>query len=94
CLRQFLFSEVYKPSLAIKDAENARETIHLLYSYFLKHEENLPQEFASLDDVRERKVVDYIAGMTDQYALRLGKEISPRNIKYESPNPKKLGVST
>jgi len=94
CLRQFLFSEVYKPSLAIKDAENARETIHLLYSYFLKHEGNLPQEFASLDDARERKVVDYIAGMTDQYALRLGKEISPGNIKYASPNPKKLEVST
>jgi len=75
-LRQFLFDKVYNPSLAIKDAEKARETIHLLYSYFLKHEDELPPEFASLPDSRERKVVDYIAGMTDQYALRLVKEIS------------------
>ena len=75
-LRQFLFDKVYNPSLAIKDAAKTRETIHLLYSYFLKHEDELPPEFASLPDSRERKVVDYIAGMTDQYALRLVEEIS------------------
>jgi len=75
-LRQFLFDKVYNPSLAIKDAEKARETIHILYSYFLNHADKLPQEFASLNDNRERKVVDYIAGMTDQYALRLAEGIS------------------
>jgi len=74
-LRQFLFEKVYNPSLAIKDAERARETIHLLYSYFSKHEDELPPEFASLYDDRKRKTVDYIAGMTDQYALRLAEEI-------------------
>jgi dGTP triphosphohydrolase len=29
-----------------------------------------------LPDSKERKVIDYIAGMTDQYALRLAEEIS------------------
>ncbi|GAH33721.1 unnamed protein product, partial [marine sediment metagenome] len=75
-LRQFLFEKVYKPSLATKEAAKARKTLHLLYSYFLKHEDKLPPEFASPDDTGERKVVDYIAGMTDQYALRLAEEIS------------------
>ncbi|GAH68889.1 unnamed protein product, partial [marine sediment metagenome] len=75
-LRQFLFDKVYNPSLATKEAAKARKTLHLLYSYFLKHEDKLPPEFASLDDTGERKVVDYIAGMTDQYALRLAEEIS------------------
>ena len=74
-LRQFLFDKVYNPSLATKEAAKARKTLHLLYSYFLKHEDKLPPEFASLDDTGERKVVDYIAGMTDQYALRLAEEI-------------------
>jgi len=74
-LRQFLFDKVYNPSLATKEAAKARKTLHLLYSYFLKHEDELPPEFASLDDTGERKVVDYIAGMTDQYALRLAEEI-------------------
>jgi len=75
-LRQFLFDKVYNPSLAIRDAERARETIHLLYSFFLTHEDELPPEFASLNDSKECKVVDYVAGMTDQYALRLAEEIS------------------
>ena len=75
-LRQFLFDKVYNPSLATKEAAKARKTLHLLYSYFLKHEDKLPPEFASLDDTGERKVADYIAGMTDQYALRLTEEIS------------------
>jgi len=47
-----------------------------LYSYFLEHEDRLPAEFVCASDDRERKVVDYIAGMTDQYALRLAEEIS------------------
>jgi dGTPase len=75
-LRQFLFDRVYCPSLAGQEAIKAAKALRLLYSYFLKHEERLPEEFASLPGDRERKVVDYIAGMTDQYALRLAEEIS------------------
>jgi dGTPase len=75
-LRQFLFDKVYYPSLAGEDAIKARKVLRLLYSHFLEHEDRLPPEFVSLPDNRERKVVDYIAGMTDQYALRLAEEIS------------------
>jgi dGTPase len=75
-LRQFLFDKVYYPSLAGEEAVKAGKVLRLLYSYFLKHEDRLPPEFASLLDGKERKVIDYIAGMTDQYALRLAEEIS------------------
>ena len=75
-LRQFLFDKIYYPSLAGEDAIKARKVLRLLYSYFLKHKDRLPREFASLPDDEERKVIDYIAGMTDQYALRLAEEIS------------------
>jgi dGTPase len=75
-LRQFLFDKVYYPSLAGEDAARAVRVIRLLYSYFLKHEDELPREFATLPNSKERKVTDYIAGMTDQYALRLAEEIS------------------
>jgi dGTPase len=74
-LREFLFDKVYNPSLATKEAEEARRTLHLLYSYLLRHEDKLPPEFSSIDSSKERKIVDYIAGMTDQYALRLAEEI-------------------
>jgi dGTPase len=74
--RQFLFDRVYNPSLTEEEAIKAGKVLHLLYSYFLKIESRLPREFASLPDSKERKVIDYIAGMTDQYALRLAEEIS------------------
>ena len=75
-LRQFLFDKVYYPSLTEEEAVKAGKVLRLLYSHFLKHEDRLPREFASLPDNKERKVIDYIAGMTDQYALRLAEEIS------------------
>jgi len=75
-LRQFLFDRVYYPSLVQEDAVKARKVLRLLYSYFLEHEDRLPREFASLPGDKERKVVDYIAGMTDQFALRLAEDIS------------------
>jgi len=75
-LRQFLFDKVYYPSLAGEEAVKAGEVLRQLYSHFLNHEDRLPREFASLPDNEERKVIDYIAGMTDQYALRLAEEIS------------------
>ncbi len=75
-LRQFLFDKIYYPSLTEEEAVKAGKVLRLLYSHFLKHEDRLPREFASLPDNKERKVIDYIAGMTDQYALRLAEEIS------------------
>ncbi len=75
-LRRFLFAKVYNPSLSKEEAATAMKILRLLYFHFLRHEDELPQEFASLPDSKERKVVDYISGMTDQYALRLAEEIS------------------
>ena len=74
-LRQFLFERVY--SVAKEEAEQAREVVRLLFQHFLEHPEKLPQEYNLRGDSTERKVVDYIAGMTDNYALRLAGDISP-----------------
>jgi len=74
-LRHFLFERVY--SLARDEAERATEVVRLLYQHFLEHPEKLPQEYTLRGDSVERKVVDYIAGMTDNYALRRAEEISP-----------------
>lgn len=69
-LRQFLFQRVYDVQTARDEAERAKQVIRFLYQYFMKNPDKLPGEYASSDDV-ERRVVDYIAGMTDNYALRL-----------------------
>jgi len=69
-LRDFLFERVYNLQSANEDARKAREIICRLYNYFKEHEDKLPLEYRAYSDDTERRVVDYIAGMTDQYALR------------------------
>ncbi|GAI10433.1 unnamed protein product [marine sediment metagenome] len=59
----------------MKEAERAREVIRLLYKYFNEHEDRLPPEYRFYSNGIEQMVVDYIAGMTDQYALRTAEEL-------------------
>ena len=75
-LRDFLFDRVYNLRSAQEEAERAREVVRLLYHYLKEHEDRLPPEYCSYSDDAERRAVDYIAGMTDQYALRMAEELS------------------
>ncbi len=75
-LREFLFERVYNVHSAQKEAEKAREIIRRLYSYFNEHADKLPPEYSLYSDEVERRVVDYIAGMTDQYASRIAEWLS------------------
>jgi dGTPase len=75
CLRQFMFATVYNPLTQAPAAERAREVLRQLYLHLNKHEELLPTEYFRHPDQPERRVADYIAGMTDQYALHLAQEL-------------------
>ncbi|MFC1846546.1 deoxyguanosinetriphosphate triphosphohydrolase [Chloroflexota bacterium] len=75
-LRNFLFDKVYISVSSRADAEKARAVIHQLYKYFNQHADRLPAEYQSVDCEVARRVVDYIAGMTDRYATRLAEELS------------------
>ena len=75
-LRQFLFERVYNQHSAEEEAKKARTVVRRLYEYFSRHEDELPAEYAVHSGEVAQRVVDYIAGMTDQYALRLAEELS------------------
>ncbi|MBA7547024.1 Deoxyguanosinetriphosphate triphosphohydrolase-like protein [subsurface metagenome] len=75
-LRDFLFDRVYNLRSAQEEAEKARRVVRLLYKYFAEHEDKLSSEYRFYSDEIEQRVVDYIAGMTDQYALRMVEELS------------------
>lgn len=75
-LRDFLFDRVYNVHSAQEETEKARWVVRLLYKYFTEHEDKLPSEYRLYSDEMEQRVVDYIAGMTDQYALRMVEELS------------------
>ncbi|MDP7469471.1 MAG: deoxyguanosinetriphosphate triphosphohydrolase [Dehalococcoidia bacterium] len=74
-LRDFLFECIYTPRSALEEAQRAQEAVRLLFHFLLHHPERLPQEYHLLEGPQERKVADFIAGMTDHYALRLAQEI-------------------
>ncbi len=72
-LRKFMFSNVYKNSRVKRDEDlNKVETvIKSLYDYYCDNPELLPEELkqiAKKDGVHEA-VKDYVAGMTDRFAL-------------------------
>ena len=74
-LRSFMFKNVYKSSLVKKEEDLAKVgvVIKALYDYFLEHEDKLPedlQEVARTEGINEA-VKDFVAGMTDRYALSL-----------------------
>jgi dGTPase len=74
-LNDFLFKQVYDVHSARGETEKAREVVRFLYQYYIKNAARLPAEYRRHGDNTARQVVDYIAGMTDQYALRMAEEI-------------------
>jgi dGTPase len=72
-LREFMFSRVYTDSAAKEDDPKTHFIVHKLFEYLSLHPEDLPDEW--LDPPRrdsiERRVADYIAGMTDRYAIKI-----------------------
>jgi len=70
-LRSFLFENVYRNPVAKGEESKAQEMLCRLYEYYMAHPEALPSDFQpqlSFDGM-ERTVCDYIAGMTDKYAV-------------------------
>ena len=76
-LRSFLFARVYRNPVAKGEESKARDIIKALYTYYNKHPEKLPADFVpQLDfDGITRVICDYIAGMTDKYAVYKYEEI-------------------
>ncbi len=70
-LRSFMFEKVFRNPAAKGEESKAKDMLQRLYHYYYEHPEALPQDFQpqlSFDGM-ERTVCDYIAGMTDKYAV-------------------------
>ncbi len=72
-LRSFLFERVYIGSLAKKEEQKARNIIKMLYQYYVQDPSALPedQQQQIAGEGVERCVVDYVAGMTDHFAIKM-----------------------
>jgi dGTPase len=69
-LRDFMFAEVYLRTGAREDHEKATKLLRDLFGYFLEHPDELPGEYHRAPGDAPTRVADFIAGMTDRYALR------------------------
>ena len=70
-LRSFMFDRVYRNPVAKGEEKKAKIMLQRLYEYYIRHPDALPEDFhpqLSFDGM-ERTVCDYIAGMTDNYAV-------------------------
>jgi dGTPase len=70
-LKQFLYTHVYTGSEAKAEVHKVDHLIKTLFDYFLAHIDELPPESRAnpRNESKERLVVDYIAGMTDRFAI-------------------------
>lgn len=77
-LRDFMFENVYMNPEAKGEEKKAVNMIINLYEYYMEHIEELPEEFLRRmeehHETEDRTVCDYIAGMTDTYAVKKFRE--------------------
>jgi dGTPase len=87
-LRDFLFHRVYTPQARETESQKARQIIRSLYVYFMGHAAEMPPEYREGPEPETaRHVVDYISGMTDQYALKTTIRLFPDETSFLMRTP-------
>ncbi len=88
-LRKWMFKHVYLSPSQLDQKKKVRRVLSDLYLFYSQHpqciSENIPIDFKE-PDAEARRVVDYIAGMTDRYAIAMfNKHLLP-NAYGDSPS--------
>ncbi len=86
-IKKFLFKKVYKNEKVIVMTFKAKHVVKELFDLYMASPECLPPEWhSSLEGLSERSragvVSDYIAGMTDRYAIREHQSLC--NLKFDN----------
>lgn len=78
-LKSFLFANLYRHPKVGETTAQAQEVVRELFAAYVADPGQMQSGFASRTD-RERAVADYIAGMTDRYALREHERLTGRRV--------------
>ena len=70
-LKEFMFANVYTNPIAKGEESKAQDMLKMLFGYYQKNPDELPADFQAirLEEGVDRAVCDYIAGMTDPFAV-------------------------
>lgn len=74
-LREFMFARVYLRPAVEGQRRRAREIVRGLVAYYLEHPRDVPDTYRHEDADTLTQVVDYVAGMTDRFAMRIHDEL-------------------
>lgn len=72
--RKFMFSHVYLAPDLMPDRAKATHVVKHLFTHFMEYPDDMEEKFHPFGLYSTTDVVDYVAGLTDQYALQLFKK--------------------
>ena len=72
-LHEFMYEAVYLNDYAKREEKKVPHLIESLFGYYVRHPDRLPESMREIAeaDGREQAACDYIAGMTDRFAVDL-----------------------
>ena len=72
-LHNFMFTAVYTNPVCKGEEKKAVNMLINIYNYYIGHIDEMPEDYINIaqSDGEERAVCDYIAGMSDTYALKI-----------------------
>ena len=82
-LKRFLFSQLYRHPQVVQSTNVARTVVSELFAAYTARPAEMPADFAQAADT-PRAVADYIAGMTDRFALREHHRLTGRRLFAEA----------
>jgi len=78
-LKRFLFKELYRHPQVNETTAKARQVLSELFAAYVAQPTAMPSDFAQREDLH-RAVADYIAGMTDRFAVREHERLTGRRV--------------
>ena len=84
-LHSFMFESVYRNPKCKSEEVKAQDVLKKLFEYFYKNVDKMPKLYQDLSESfdKERAVCDYIAGMTDSFAVNVFNDLFiPKGWKY------------
>jgi dGTPase len=80
-LKHFLFANLYRHPRVMETTGRAQDVVRELFARYLAEPQEMQAGFAARAD-SPRAVADYIAGMTDRYALREHERLTGRRLLF------------
>jgi dGTPase len=78
-LKSFLFHDLYRHARVTATTAQAQEVVRELFACYVQQPSEMQAGFAARPDT-QRAVADYIAGMTDRYAVREHERLTGRKL--------------